>query len=174
MFNKIFIKAVMIIIFLLIFNSPISCYAMNTEGKSDNGLCYEITNYGTVTITGYTGVESEIVIPETIEGYNVTSIGASAFSGNKLLTKITMPYVKVIGESAFSNTGLESVNLTGITSMGNYAFSGCDNLSAVELIDVSSMGCLISFNHSPLYLKNFGPAIEYFFPESFFANAVSE
>ena len=35
-----------------------------------------------------------------------------------------MPYVKVIGESAFSNTGLESVNLTGITSMGNYAFSG--------------------------------------------------
>ena len=34
--------------------------------------------------------------------------------------------------------------------------------------------CLISFNHSPLYLKNLGPAIEYFLPDNFLANAVNE
>lgn len=32
----------------------------------------------------------------------------------------------------------------------------------------------MSFNHSPLYLKNLGPAIEYFFPDSSFASAVKD
>ncbi|MCD7797490.1 MAG: leucine-rich repeat domain-containing protein [Clostridiales bacterium] len=39
---------------------------------------YTVSN-GTAEITGYTGLETELTIPSTIDGYTVTSIGEDAF-----------------------------------------------------------------------------------------------
>jgi hypothetical protein len=41
------------------------------------------TNNGTITITRYTGPGGDVIIPSTIDGLPVTSIGAGAF-GNSL------------------------------------------------------------------------------------------
>ena len=39
------------------------------------------TNNGAITITGYTGSGGSVVIPDTINGYPVTTIGSFVFSG---------------------------------------------------------------------------------------------
>ena len=40
------------------------------------------TNNGTITITRYTGTDVVVVIPSSINGYPVTSIGDMAFQNN--------------------------------------------------------------------------------------------
>jgi hypothetical protein len=71
------------------------------------------TNAGTITITGYTGSGGAVTIPDTINGYPVTSIGDYAFLGNTSLTSVT------IG--------------TNVTSIGNYAFDGCSSLTSITI-----------------------------------------
>ena len=54
-------------------------YSGETEDPAERmGISYEIAD-GKVTVTGYTGILTELVIPATIEGYPVTAIGDWAF-----------------------------------------------------------------------------------------------
>ncbi|MCL2848142.1 MAG: leucine-rich repeat protein [Firmicutes bacterium] len=68
------------------------------------------------------GFDGHVLIPE-----GITAIGASAFAGNTLLSKITLPSTMVyIGTNAFSNSSLSSMvilNTTSVIILGNYAFS---------------------------------------------------
>jgi hypothetical protein len=50
---------------------------------------YTTTN-GTITITGYTGPGGDVIIPDTINGLQVTSIGDRAFASCSL-TSVTIP-----------------------------------------------------------------------------------
>jgi hypothetical protein len=50
-----------------------------------------MTNNGAITITGYTGPGGAVVIPDTTNGYPVTSIGDLAFWNCASLTNITIP-----------------------------------------------------------------------------------
>jgi hypothetical protein len=91
------------------------------------------TNNGTITITGYTGTNGDVTIPDTINGLPVTSIGESAFGGTAL-TSVTIPNgVTSIEMSAF----LECFSLTnviignGVTSIGDQAFEDCISLTNV-------------------------------------------
>ncbi|MBQ7500572.1 MAG: S-layer homology domain-containing protein, partial [Clostridia bacterium] len=119
----------------------------------DNGIMYEIVD-DAVTITGYNGISTTIVIPEEIEGKPVTRIARYAFDrmdirevtipdtveeiGEKAffrcyeLTQIKLPTsLKTIGHNAFSYSGLKVVDLgrpNGLESIGSYAFAYCDQL----------------------------------------------
>ena len=64
-----------------------------------------------VTITGYTGSDTEVTIPSEIDGYPVVIIGENAFNGFTGLTSITIPL--------------------GITNIRANAFLGCDNVTDV-------------------------------------------
>ena len=63
-----------------------------------------------VCITKYVGSSKEVVIPEKIEGFPVTSVGDCAFQNNKL-TCVDLSGVESIGEYAFSNNKLEAIIL---------------------------------------------------------------
>lgn len=69
----------------------------------------------TVTITKYTGTESTVILPSTINSWPVTKIGEAAFQDNTTITSVTIPAsVTEIGANAFAGcTKLTSVNYIG-------------------------------------------------------------
>lgn len=90
---------------------------------------YSVLNDNTAVITGYTGKEEKITIPETIGGHTVTEIGKKAFQGygyygDFLLKSVTFnKSLKKIGERAFEETALEKVTFNeGLEEIGKKAF----------------------------------------------------
>ena len=61
------------------------------EERTDDGFYYEENKDGGITIIGYTGDETELVIPGEIDGKGVTSIGDNAFRDCSSLTSIKIP-----------------------------------------------------------------------------------
>lgn len=104
-------------------------------------LSYSISN-GEVTITGCdTSISGDYEIPEKIEGYTVTEIGANAFINCASLKSIALPrYVGRIRNNAFKNCStLETVThsyIDGETQIiiGIDAFSNCSSLSDVYIV----------------------------------------
>jgi len=93
-------------------------------------------NNGAITITGYAGTNSAVVIPDTIAGQPVTSIGKIAFSYNSNMTSVTIPNtITNIGLGAFwLCSRLTAVTiLNGVISIGQSAFFSCESLTAVTI-----------------------------------------
>ena len=114
------------------------------DNESVSEIKWKLTRDGTVTITGYNGTSSEIEIPDTINGYCVTSIGDDAFYGCSSITSIEIPSsVTSIGNYTFYNcSSLTSIEIpSSVTSIGSYAFSYCDSLTSIEIPSgVTSIG----------------------------------
>lgn len=66
----------------------------------------------TVTITKYTGAESTVILPSTINSWPVTKIGEDALKDNTTITSVTIP--------------------ANVTEIGANAFAGCTNLTSVN------------------------------------------
>lgn len=100
---------------------------------------YSIVNHesgSTVRIDQYIGTSPIVNVPETILGFPVTEIAASAFYGCSSLTSATLPDgITSIGGSAFYNcSGLRSMTLPdGVTSIGSSAFQGCSGLASITM-----------------------------------------
>ena len=80
-----------------------------------------------VTITGFVGKETVVIIPAEINGKPVTKIGTSAFQAKTKITSVTIPAsVTEIATSAFrACSGLTEVVLNeGLTKIGQFAFNG--------------------------------------------------
>ena len=85
-------------------------------------------------VTGYTGDEAEIAVPETLDGYTVESIGSGAFSWGTMESVSLPDTVRTIETSAFAGcSALAVLELPdGITSIGGSAFSGCSSLAEFD------------------------------------------
>ena len=109
---------------------------------------YEKDEAGNLTILGYKGKETEVVVPAVIGKGKVTAIGDHAFSPSvsrlspavaivrAAITSVTIPdSVTEIGGYAFYGcAGLTSVTIpAGVTMIGNYAFYNCTGLTSVTI-----------------------------------------
>lgn len=100
-----------------------------------NGLTYKIGFDDTVTIVSYDDSSAEVVIPDTIEGCPVTSIGDKAF-WNKRITSIKFPdtLIEIGNEAFYSCSSLESINIPdSVKTIGSYAFYDCISLTSANI-----------------------------------------
>ena len=113
---------------------------MQPSERDPSGLAYTVNADGkTCTVTGM-GVcrDANVVIPEYIDGYQVTAIGELAFWPQYNITSVTMPdSVTSIGSSAFERCEqMEQITLSAsLESIGIQAFLGCKALQSIDLPD---------------------------------------
>ncbi|MBQ7133122.1 MAG: leucine-rich repeat domain-containing protein [Ruminococcus sp.] len=84
----------------------------------------------TVKITAYTGKNTDLEIPSTLDGYEVSEIGNGAFYINKTLEYVTLPdTIKKIGSDAFKLTDIVEITFNdNLTHIGSLAFYNCTKL----------------------------------------------
>lgn len=120
------------------------------EEDCTDGLYFSLVSPGYYVVTGYDGVDTEVVIPSKIGGMPVKAIADEAFKStegdevNCNITSIVIPNsVTSIGNSAFMGcSSLSAITIPGsVLSIGNWAFSYCKKLSSVVISEgVISIG----------------------------------
>lgn len=108
------------------------------SSTAEDQLIYTVNADGKTCSVVKTANESatEIVIPESIDGYTVTAIGDYAFSNHQCMKSITMPNsITSIGDHAFDRCiGLESITFPeNLESIGISAFHNCSSLIDIVL-----------------------------------------
>src|SRR5450830_1067881 len=116
-----------------------------SSARADTSGDYQYTVAGSnATITRYIGSGGAVVIPSTLGGYPVTTIGNGAFFDCLKLTSVTIPNsVTSIGDKAFYGCSfLTSVTIpNSVTTIGNGAFYDCLKLTSVTIPNsVTSIG----------------------------------
>ncbi len=116
------------------------------------------TTDGEGTITGYTGTDTEVIVPIIIGGENIIKIGDNVFKGNTSITSVIIPKgitsiginafwgcsslvnvtipegVESIRGAAFAQSGLTSITLpNSVTYIGNSAFNACRSLTSISI-----------------------------------------
>lgn len=138
-----------VIVSAMLFSVPFTSMATEVDtamisSYSESDYKYEILSDNTVKITGYEGSDVELAIPNSLGGYDVSSIGDYAFSGFETLKSVILPdSITSIGKFAFEDCfSLVKVVLPdNITTIDEYAFANCDDLYNVIIpASVTSIG----------------------------------
>lgn len=116
------------------------------SGTLDGGLHWNLTNMGTLTISGNGDMpdfgsaggqpwnEKGDTIRKVVFGQGVTSIGSRAFENCGVLSVEIPSSVKTIGDSAFHGSQILSVTIpSSVQTIGDSSFLNCKNLSSVKI-----------------------------------------
>jgi len=118
-------------------------------GDYDLWIDNQDTPTAEVTIAGYTGTETSVTFPSSIEGMPVRTIGSGVFWQAPDVTSVVIPYgVTTIGDWCFQfNIKLTSISIpNSVTTIGKQAFYGCQSLTSIVIPDsVTSMGLNVFF-----------------------------
>lgn len=128
--------------------------AMADTVRISGDFQYTLKGNGTATIVGYTGEHTDIILPNQIDGYTVTTIGESAFSLEEppmSSISVTLPNTTIsIEAKAFANRNVFSINLPdAVEYIGYGAFMGCE---AIQFRISNNHSCFATINGS-LYNK---------------------
>lgn len=91
--------------------------ALAEDARTSGDFQYTVKGNGTATIVEYTGVQKDIILPNLIDGYVITTIGPYAFFprtglGNSRDISVTLPdTVTTIGADAFASRRVYSINI---------------------------------------------------------------
>lgn len=122
-----------------IYNSDYVCEVCNYHYYSEGltfSVCYDDDGNISYGVSCGVCVDSNIIIPSVYNGYPVTQINNSAFSGCVSLTSINIPTsVTTIGGNAFYNcASLTSIVIPdSVTSIGSWVFYNCTLLADVTM-----------------------------------------
>ena len=97
---------------------------------------WKYTSDGTnVTITGYTGTNTDIIIPDVISNKTVVAIGGEAFYYSGITSVVFPPSITTIGYDAFHYCfSLTNACLPiNIVHIGYFAFASCFSLKSVYI-----------------------------------------
>jgi hypothetical protein len=124
------------------------CGAAFSQAPGD--FIYIQNRSGGVTIIGYTGAARDVAVPANIGGAPVTAIGNRAFH-NKGLTSVNLPdSVETIGVQAFAQNSIVTLVLPdGIKIIEISAFSS-NNMESVTIPDSVTVIRYNAFGGNPL------------------------
>ena len=114
--------------------------ALNSVSYPATVSCCSDFNYANGVLSEYSGIATDITIPEVLE---IIDVGNAAFRGNTKLKKITFSEsIRNIYDNAFYNcSSLENVNNTDkIKYIGNNVFYSDAKLTALDLTSVEYIG----------------------------------
>ena len=111
-----------------------TCMVTVTNPYADFSFTLSGSGYA---LTGYSGTDTEVVVPAEYMGKSVTIINSRAFYDCSFITKITLPdTIKEIGSSAFGYcTSLQTIEIPACTRILDSVFIGCTSLEEVTLPD---------------------------------------
>ena len=119
-------------------------------------------------IDSYTGYETELTVPEEIDGYKIVSIGNGAFQNNTTIQKITFPQTLEKIE-AYALKGLDLVEtLTIPKSVKSIGYFAGYSLAALKRVRIESYDCTFSgmffpFNNSVAIFACSGSSAQQYF-----------
>ncbi|MEI6132596.1 MAG: leucine-rich repeat domain-containing protein [Bacillota bacterium] len=132
-------KFISIILSVLIVFNILTLLPVNVYADQTGDFEYYVVEYADFSlamISGYHGTASDVIIPDTLGGYVVTSIASNSFDGCKTLKTIVVPdAVYGISDYAFNNcSGLTKITLSkSLFDLGKMAFNGCFNMLEFEV-----------------------------------------
>ncbi len=128
------ITALLFSLFITLSLIPLGASAEVLE--TDSGIQYTVEN-GEVTLQGFNYAGTVMKVPEKIDGMTVKYVAPQACRGNDALTEVVLPSTVVsIGEYAFSECeNLRTVKIEGGNSIGRSAFRDCKRLRSLSLPD---------------------------------------
>ncbi|MCQ2070276.1 MAG: InlB B-repeat-containing protein, partial [archaeon] len=135
--NKLMISLIVLLTAVAVTTSILPSDGANADAENFGDWAYTVEG-DSITVTGYTGTESEIVIPSMIEGKPVTAIGENAFLKNKTISEVTVPgTVTEIRNGAFDRSTVTTVVFDGegLETIGTQAFFTCTNLVSIQFPD---------------------------------------
>lgn len=140
-------------------------YAIVSENNlSSDGFYYSLYENNTAVLTGWKPTDCKLVVPDRVDGYAVTEIGASAFAGFTEINYLSVsPNIRYIRAKAFSDCpNLVYVDLGGgVSEIGDSAFLNCISLREVNgCQSVQRIGNSAFFFCTSLTRFSFGDALE--------------
>ena len=89
------------------------------------------------TLKGYVGNETDIVLPEEVNGVTITTVWGNAFKDNTAITSIKVPesYTTLAGSAIKGCTSLKNVSLPNSLTgaLGTFQFRDCPALESVNV-----------------------------------------
>ncbi len=125
---------IIISLILVLIISQASVFAAPRIPVYKVGNVYYFLDKASGTITGFAGEPKDIVIPTSLGGYKVLSIGSRAFAESSTLSTVSIPEgINLISAEAFASCpNLKSVEIgSSVSYIGSRAFANCQNLTNV-------------------------------------------
>ncbi|XFA99145.1 leucine-rich repeat protein [Candidatus Izemoplasma sp. B36] len=129
----------------------------------ESGIMYELIGEE-VTITGYSGSATDLIIPDTISGYPVTTIAENAFKENTTIVTLTFgQYINAIEDNAFMNmTNLQTIELpASAVNFGTFVFYGANSLQTMILSSEMALELRYLFGDNINYVPDSLSKIKY-------------
>ena len=158
----------LLLVLIMLLTSFVGC----TQANPASDFEYQERDDGTIEITKYIGKSTQVVIPKKIDGKKVTVLGEFSFADSSIVSVVIPDTVKYLYSYVFSGcTNLTNIEISdSLVSMAHGAFINCTSLTTIDI----SMKSMTYVDHEVFSgctnLKNvkFGDNIEFIGNKAFY------
>ena len=134
------------------------CFCAERERYTDGDFTYVLIGEHAEVI-GYSGDNTEVIIPDTLGEYAVAGIGKYALSDSSIEAIEFPETLTYIEEGAFAGTLISSISIpASVISIGDFAFDYCYNLASITVDENNKNYCSDDGN---LYSKDKTELVRY-------------